>query len=347
MMDAEPFISLRVASAIFHIIGDMRKRLNRLYFPRHYRALAEYDAIIISDAPVDQFENKHYLWFKDAVIKNGSGFVMVGGNGGFGGAPELPWTPTAVQDILPVWCINGEWNHGKVEILQPDHELLSTLPLNKRWEWMAMYGGNSVLMKQEAEELAIITGMVKTSPLWATWDIGKGRAYAHTCDWTPAGGNIFMRWEYYGDYAINLMMYLSQNPIPDDLETLHHARSLYMDYRAIRSYALQIMDFVERLGANMAPVGKIIGEADQKYTQSVDEYIQYEFQTAVVTLEESLDELRKASDKAMELKDQAMLWIYLIQWLTVTATFAIVGFTLWTLMVRRRLYREIESTRFM
>jgi hypothetical protein len=287
------------------------------------------------------------MWFKDAVIKNGSGFVMIGGNGGFGGAPELPWTPTVVQDILPVWCINGEWNHGRVEILEPDHELISSLPLDRRWEWMALYGGNSVTMKAEATQLAEITGMVKASPLWATWDIGEGRAYAHTCDWTPAGGTIFMRWEYYGDYAINLMMYLSKNPIPTDLETLHHARTLFFDYRSIRSYTLQIMDFVERLGANMNPVGKIIGEADKIHTQSVDEYINFEFQPALETLESSIDELRRASDKAMEIKDQAMFWIYMIQWSTVTATFAIVGFVLWTLMIRRRLYREIKSTRFM
>ena len=346
MMDAEPLISLRVASAIFYLKGDLRKRLNRLYFPRTYRALAEHDAIIISDAPVDQFDNKHYTWFKNAVVQNGSGFVMVGGNGGFGGSPELPWTPTAVQDILPVWCINGEWNHGRVEILEPDHELLSTLSLDKRWEWMALYGGNKVSMKQEADLLAEITGRVEASPLWATWDIGEGRCFAQTCDWTPAGGNVFMRWRYYGDFAINLMMYLSQNPIPSDLETLHRARSLYLDYRSIRGYAFQIMDFVERLGANMAPVGKIIGEADQKHAQSVDEYLQFEFQTALETLESSIDDLRRASGKAMQLKDQAMFWIYLIQWLVVTATFAIGGVILWSLMVRRRLYREIESTRF-
>lgn len=49
---------------------------------------------------------------------------------------------------------------------------------------------------------------------------------------------------------------------------------------------------------------------------------------------------------AFRLKDQAMLWIYLIEWSVVTSTFTICGVVVWTLMVRRRYYREIGSTRF-
>jgi len=48
----------------------------------------------------------------------------------------------------------------------------------------------------------------------------------------------------------------------------------------------------------------------------------------------------------MQLKDQAMLWIYLIEWSVVTATFALGGIVLWSLMVRRKLYREVQETRF-
>jgi hypothetical protein len=36
----------------------------------------------------------------------------------------------------------------------------------------------------------------------------------------------------------------------------------------------------------------------------------------------------------------------LIEWATISATFAIGGFVLWTLMVRRQLYREVKQTRF-
>jgi hypothetical protein len=47
----------------------------------------------------------------------------------------------------------------------------------------------------------------------------------------------------------------------------------------------------------------------------------------------------------MRMKDQVMVWIYVIEWATVTATFAIGVYGVWTLMVRRRLYRDVGRTR--
>jgi hypothetical protein len=66
----------------------------------------------------------------------------------------------------------------------------------------------------------------------------------------------------------------------------------------------------------------------------------------MVPLSAALGDLRKATAKVMQMKDQAMLWIYLIEWTVVTATFAIGGVVLWSLMVRRRLYREVGETKF-
>ena len=348
IMAAEPLISLRVAIAYFHLFGNDRKRLNRLYFPRTYAGLVQYDSIIVSDAPVNAFDDKHHAWFKDAVIENGSGFVMIGGNGGFGGRPELPWTPTPVQDILPVWCVDGGWGGGRVEIMQPDHEFIMSLPLERRWDWMENYDGNEVVLKQEAELLAeiIIPHRGEHRPFWATWDIGEGRCFANIGDWTYAAGTVFLRWPYYGDFAVNLMMYLSKNPIPSDLETLHRARTMYVGYRSTRAYLFSVMEFAEKLGANTDPVAEIIGKAGEKHSESTVAYIEFDFTTALTHLEAAIQDLNSAVERAMQLKDQAMVWIYLIEWATISATFAIGGFVLWTLMIKRRLYREVEQTRF-
>jgi len=50
-------------------------------------------------------------------------------------------------------------------------------------------------------------------------------------------------------------------------------------------------------------------------------------------------------EAALRLKDRALFWIYVIEWLSVSATFLVAGFAVWTLMVRRRLHREIAMTR--
>jgi hypothetical protein len=51
-------------------------------------------------------------------------------------------------------------------------------------------------------------------------------------------------------------------------------------------------------------------------------------------------------EEAVNAKDRALLWVYIIEWLTVLGTSAIVGTILWSLMIRRRLYRQVATTRF-
>jgi hypothetical protein len=121
---------------------------------------------------------------------------------------------------------------------------------------------------------------------------------------------------------------------------------MYLDYRSTRNYLFSVIDFAEKLGANMNPVYVVIEEADEKRDSSVDDYLEYEFARAGELLEDSIEILREASGLAFELKEQSMLWIFVIEWLSVTSTFALSGFVIWTLMVRRSLYRETSSTRF-
>jgi hypothetical protein len=273
---------------------------------------------------------------------------MIGGNAGFGGGPELPWTPTMVQDILPVLCLEGEKALGRMEIVKPNHEIVQSLPLERRWDWMSEQGVNRVDMRQDAELLAEVIDNAggERVPFWATWNIGRGRCFAVTGDWTPMGGLVFMRWPYYGDFAINLMMYVTNNPIPSDLETVHRIRSRYQDYRSTRNYLISIMEFSEKFGANMNSVGEMLVEADETYAGSLGFYMDQNFGESLGILEDAIDILLSASNRAVDLKNTAMLWIFIVEWITVTATFALGFFVVWTLMVRRRLYREVSQTRF-
>ncbi len=155
-----------------------------------------------------------------------------------------------------------------------------------------------------------------------------------------------MRWEYYGDFATNLMLYLSHNELPKDLETIHELRSKFSEYRSSKGYLLNIMDFGEKFGANMNPVSDIIARSDSKLKEATATYLDLDHQSSLQLLDDSLGETGLGVRKAIDLKDQALIWIFVIEWTTVAGSFAVCGFVLWTLMVRRRLYREIETTKF-
>jgi hypothetical protein len=53
----------------------------------------------------------------------------------------------------------------------------------------------------------------------------------------------------------------------------------------------------------------------------------------------------ESEEIARKAKDAALFWVYVIEWLVTAATPFISGFVLWTLMLRRRLYREVTATR--
>ena len=58
-----------------------------------------------------------------------------------------------------------------------------------------------------------------------------------------------------------------------------------------------------------------------------------------------LIDIHGLTQEAIDAKDRALLWIFAIEWLVVSGTSILAGFLVWTLMVRRALYREVRITR--
>jgi len=348
-LESEPLIlpyPVKASTVVYSI--DIARRSVRQYMPRTYASLSSYQVLILSDANADVFTPNQLQWYSDAVKQGGSGLVMIGGNEAFGGrGGHRSWGTTPVEEVLPVNSLYERWTEGRVVIVDPDHPLVSSIPIRPNLEWMRYYDGNEVELKIGASELAQMVRVAKPpAPFWATWRSGKGITFAMAGDWTPAGGVVFMRWEYYGDFAVNLMLYLSDNELPKDLETVHKARGKFLEYRWAKSYLFTVMDFGEKFGANMNPIAKMIDEAESRYGDATRAYLDQDLAKSLEALDGSLDSLSRATRKAIHLKDQAMMWIYTVEWTTLSGTFAASGFVLWTLMVRRRLYREIETTRF-
>ena len=62
-------------------------------------------------------------------------------------------------------------------------------------------------------------------------------------------------------------------------------------------------------------------------------------------MDEAFLGLARVAEASVQAKDAVLFWVYIIEWATVSATSAVVGVVVWALMVRKRLYREVEMTR--
>jgi uncharacterized membrane protein len=329
----------------------------RLYMPRSHADLVnKYDLIIMSDAVVRNFQSHYVQWIRDSVIEDGLALLMVGGYGSFGGVPyrDSNWGETVLQDALPVTCIPRGWDMGDqsvtqagvLEIVNKEDEFATSLPFDEIGPYGVFHGVNIVSLKQTSNLIANYRKSAgKRYPLLVYEEIGKGSGFALCSDWTPYGGHVFIRWPYYPDFALNLASYVTGNPVPQDLESAHRARVLMQDYGGLLDTLHSVMDFVAKFGANIAQAEEMLLEIDSGQKAGKNAYMNADMDLAITELERVMDELLVASDLIWKLKDEALFWVYVTEWVVVAGTGMICGFVLWTIMVRRRLYREIETTR--
>jgi len=346
LVDVTPVVASNVvASYTFGLQGpDMMRKAMRQYMPRSYDQLVKNeDVVILSDSSVVAFTPSQLSWIARSVTDGGLALMMAGGVESFhlGG-----WQDTMVAKVLPVECLPDATGPGLAKILDVDNEFLKSIP----WKTLGRIGfggSNKVKTKPWATELALFEiSAGGANPMMVTGDMGEGRSFAFTPDWTFGWGESFSHWEYYGDFSNNLMLYLAGRHVPRDIDLLHRARKQLMNLDTARGLLISIFDFAEKFGANPAPMGQMLDKVDGLRRDAEDKYIQQDFSGALVLIDRALSEARRAQVEAVRLKDQALLWVYVIEWLAVTATLLISGTIIWALMVRRRYFREIESTRF-
>ena len=58
-----------------------------------------------------------------------------------------------------------------------------------------------------------------------------------------------------------------------------------------------------------------------------------------------VEDVNTFTEETLKFKDRALLWVYVTEWLVVSGTFLMASFVVWSLMVKRRLYREVKQTR--
>jgi hypothetical protein len=229
---------------------------------------------------------------------------------------------------------------------EPAHELMSSVP----WNWndpglrdLALWAHNLVNLKLGARQLAhvIPRGHDREDPLMVTWELdGRARVFALTGD-----GFRLIYWIYGYDLGSNLMIYLDRQPVPQDIGLVHAVRSEMSNIATRRFMILSLLEFCESFGANTHGVTAGLREVDLITSEAGSHYLDLNFQQALESYERASRAMGEIESQAVKLKERALLWVYIIEWLTVTGTALFCGVVLWSLMVRRSLYREVDTTR--
>jgi hypothetical protein len=118
-----------------------------------------------------------------------------------------------------------------------------------------------------------------------------------------------------------------------------------LHYATHRPLTISMIDFVEKFGAGVSELNRDLGMIDETKAEADRLYMEQSYTESLDKLVEAQNMLGDISSRAMVFKERALLWIYIIEWFIVTGTLFLTGYILYSLMIKRRLYREVQITR--
>ena len=352
MLNHDPLIRLnpiavegiaRGASSLMKVAERLR-----IYVPRTKKQLTrEYDVVIIADAQKSFFPVNLQTWIKEGVIDTGQGFLMADGPQSFGGGGEAynypSWDPSPIADILPCKCTWKTWGLTKLYHLVPNanHPVVNNIPWEKIW----LVGWNRVTEREGCVVLGRSDRNPPDSPILTYIEMGEGRTVAFVYDWGGNGVEDFHRWDYAPMVVSNLVYHAARMSIPEDIGFYVRIRNRIESYHRLDHYVVSVLSFAEKFGANLVKAEKALVEARDQYREVIALYIEGDSVNCMNTLDEAFAQMKVASELALRAKDEALKWVFVIEWFTVSGTALICGGVIWTLMVRKAVYKEVATTR--
>ncbi len=350
----DPFLSLTpIPAAVGLYPKEQIRKHVRLYIPRNYESyLGGVDLLVMSDSDRSVFTSKQQVWFRDGVMDGGGSLIMAGGFESFGGAGwGNTWKGSAVEDVLPVWCLNYQaWDFHPFLARPSRDQMDNPFVTSLDWETMPPFSGmNIVTPKIGSETLLVASGPgldINREPVLVYLEVGKGASLAHMPDWTPAWGtDIYENWEYYGDYLINMAYLVAGIPVPQQLNLVHLVRAEIASYSSMRGVAISTLEFADKFGARITPLEKRLAKVEEMKMEADLHYLEQRYENALDAMSEIASEFQAINQEAIRVKDQALFWVYVVEYVAVTGVALISGLSIWVLMIRRSIYREAGTTR--
>jgi len=344
----DPRISWMPVPAHAWSMGPEADRNLRIYMPRNRQALvSKYDVVIEDGMFSTDMPATFIKWLIEEMENSGIGFLMADDSSSFATSGSHPsWYLTPIGDILPVFDKAGIFGPREQFHCLPQidgHPLTRDLPWNEVW----ISSSNKPWPKPGATVIAEMSPSVpinRGKPYMCYWMIGEGVSFAYVHKWHIDEGT-FYRWPYHEDVLVHLVYFTAQEAIPDDVFLEHRVRSRFGEVYEKRLYILSFIDFADKFGANLHRVEEGLYGQSELYNQARLDFIKVDMDSATARLDELSDEYDRLIDLSFQIWEGAVFWVFVSEWLAVTGTSMVAGYVLWTLMVKRRLYREVSGTR--
>ncbi len=340
------------------------QRYIRLYAPRTMGQMMEFDAIFHIESGFFSFTPSQLKLFEEAHFSEGVAAIC---------SPPYDepflssWTNTflldaAPHDFLPeigsenVVIQGGSWTVDFVR----DQGLPPVLTMFEGYDLDRVIGTmhRPIYPKPGATFWAEMVGAMdpgnrERPPFMISWSWGRGMIWAlshdYDLDWWGVERGL-SAWDervnpVSPDIVLNMVYHSTGRQLPQDIMLIHSIRREYRRLATARESIVTLLDFVQKFGANvnrldggLDAVRGIVREGESLYEEG-------SYAESLRTFQDASARYLDLGDQAMDLKDEALLWTYLIEWSAVLGTLMMAGSALYALMIRRILYRETNLTK--
>jgi hypothetical protein len=340
---------------LVELVGGRRVRL---YFPRSRDALVEnHDFLVFEDTWLESFRTSQVADMRYAVEEGGLGAFVTLGNSLSGPTAWgwYGWHHSALREIMPTEFTERMSTSARARsagftvVIRKDEP--PVLSMFRQFDLEELAGAGNAWLEprpgcetwaEMAHPCASSTG---SNAFLLSWKVSRGGHF-----WVVAD-NLFSLWwaphhnEYALDIFVNILLHSTGRELPGDIVVVHSIRRQYWLYAQYESYLQSLFAFVEAFGASTMGPALQLEEIGQERARSFGEFREGRYEDALGTIRLAMEKLGHLEEETFALKDRTLLWVYAIQWTVVTSVFLISGVALWSLMVRRRLFREVSTTK--
>ena len=323
-------------------------RYLRIFMPRTWeRFISEVDALEFFDFVPWVLQDFHIQWFHDAIRDEGVGMALVE----MGWYPSYKdrytsndpeaWMNTVLYQSYPVDLIMHQQNRGSVFLKIVENTSVVSMPgFEKQY-----LGGTAGLTVARPGSLLHAVYATGGEPAIVSKEYGQGITLTLPTGWDVMGTEVQRNWRYFIDFVLNHIYFISDVPVPEDPELAHGMRALLSNYIEQKSLTMSFIDFIAKFGANTASLERKLGELEKQKKEAENLYLQSDYHGAKEAITEVMGQFVDIESESVKIRRRALMWIYITEWITVTGTSMFAGFIIWTLMVKRRLYKEVKTTR--
>jgi hypothetical protein len=339
------------------------RRYMRIYFPRSYDSLLGYKFFFLAQVDMYFVSPEQARWMYDALRDHPRGAVNTRSIMSNTPAYYEEWRNSMLPEAFPndIDAVIAYTSTFKVKpgplIVKDDPALPAIMrpykiPIESSF---TLYGAGEVntvprpgsvvlsYVRNDAGVGSPIPGQVAHVFYW-NWN----RSTTFTFMDRPQGPfwNAPVTNPYALDMIINMIWFSTGRDLPQDPLLVQDYRRMAFDYGIQRTLLGSLLEFAEIFGADSSGIYARMDEIDEQRRRAARDYLGGEYAAAHESMGVALADLKALEDDAMRLKDSALFWVYAVQWLATTGTFLGAAVVLWSLMVRRSLYREVSSTKW-